>query len=92
MKISLKNVNLRGKSPWKESMKKISSGYYEFESIQPFFDGNGRVGRLIMSTQLLSKGYPPVLIRIEDQRNYHLGLTKGDNLMSQIICYHLERS
>jgi len=71
-------------------LKKVSRDHYEFESIHPFFDGNGRVGRLIMIAQLLSKGYPPAIIEYEDRYKYYLALSKGDmgdfkNLV-QMVC------
>jgi len=71
-------------------IKIISKDHYEFESIHPFFDGNGRVGRLIMITQLLSRGFPPALIEVEDRYKYYLALGKGDmgdfrNLV-QMVC------
>ncbi len=69
---------------------KVSADHYEFESIHPFFDGNGRVGRLLLITQLLSKGFPPALIQVEDRHKYYTALGKGDmgefsNLV-QMIC------
>jgi Fic family protein len=71
-------------------VKKASETHYEFESIHPFFDGNGRVGRIIMLTQLLSRGYPPALIEIEDRYKYYLALSKGDlgsfNNLIQMVC------
>lgn len=62
----------------KNVLKKVTRDHYEFEAIHPFFDGNGRVGRLITLTQLLSREYPPILIQVEDRDKYYLALSKGD--------------
>jgi len=86
MRAFIKEINNYGR----EAIKKISRDHYEFEAIHPFFDGNGRVGRIIMDTQLLSRGYPPAIIEIEDRYKYYLALGKGDmgnfKNLTQMVC------
>ena len=71
----IKNINNYGR----DSIEKIAHDHYEFEAIHPFFDGNGRVGRLIMITQLLSKGFVPAIIQIDDRYKYYMALGKADS-------------
>lgn len=41
-----------------------------FVHIHPFFDGNGRLARLIANLPVLSSGFPPVVIPKEKRREY----------------------
>ncbi|MFC1621314.1 Fic family protein [Candidatus Omnitrophota bacterium] len=74
----------------KDIITKVAHDHYEFEAIHPFFDGNGRVGRLITITQLLSKGFAPAIISMENRYKYYTALSKADagdfNNIVQMIC------
>lgn len=46
----------------------------QFETIHPFIDGNGRVGRLLLPLMLFAEGYPPVYLAgflKENQQEYY---------------------
>lgn len=51
--------------------------HFKLVSIHPFVDGNGRTARLLMNLLLMQEGYPPAIIRKEDQNLYINSLEKG---------------
>lgn len=48
--------------------------HVRFESIHPFQDGNGRVGRLILLKECLKNGHTPFIVTDDIKRFYYLGL------------------
>ena len=56
------------------SIKEIIEFHYRFESIHPFQDGNGRIGRLIMFKECLKNNIIPFIIQDADKLFYYRGL------------------
>ncbi len=52
-------------------IKSLAQTHAVFEKVQPFSDGNGRVGRLIMLAQALQAGIVPPLVLKERRRAYY---------------------
>lgn len=54
--------------------------HQRFESIHPFQDGNGRVGRLIMFKECLANGIVPFIITEDLRRFYYRGLQQWPHI------------
>ena len=52
-------------------IERVALFHLKFETIHPFIDGNGRVGRLILNFDLMKEGYPPVNIKFTDRDMYY---------------------
>lgn len=52
--------------------------HHKFEKIHPFYDGNGRTGRMIMNLMLIKNKIPPIILSNKQRKRYHSVLAKAD--------------
>lgn len=70
---------------WKKNKKSkrhplvLAADFHQrFESIHPFEDGNGRIGRLLFNWILLQYDYPPILFLYQNRKLYFNALNQAD--------------
>ena len=67
---------------------KIAHFHLQFETIHPFLDGNGRIGRVLINVQLQEFGYPNIIIRDKEKQLYYKTFT---HFRDEKSTTHMER-
>ncbi len=85
VKEEMKKLLISYNSIEKKSFEQILEFHKNFESIHPFQDGNGRVGRLLMFKECLANSIIPFIIDEEHKLFYYRGLKEWNNEKGYLI-------
>ncbi|MBI5065336.1 Fic family protein [Candidatus Woesearchaeota archaeon] len=66
--------------------------HWRFESIHPFEDGNGRVGRIILNSMLVQQGYAPVIFFTQNHHAYCNAINKAIEGLKKQLAKHFTES
>lgn len=77
--LAVEDLLARTPSTGKMSFNDIADFHHRFESIHPFQDGNGRVGRTVMFQQCLQNNIMPFIVLDSQKEFYYRGLKTYDD-------------
>lgn len=68
-------------------MDDVADLHIQFENIHPFTDGNGRTGRILINSMLISGGQTPIVIPL-DLRNDYYKMLETNNVKEMAKTFH----
>ena len=83
------NKQLSAATTRKQSIESYAWIHLSFVRVHPFFDGNGRMARLLANLPVLRGGHPPIVIDVADRPHYidllwtysnHVGTIRRDSV------------
>ena len=83
--IRMKALLSRWNQKSSHTLEELADFHYHFETIHPFQDGNGRVGRMILFKECLAHGLTPFVILDADKMFYYRGLHEYENMPGYLI-------
>ncbi|MCK5505052.1 MAG: Fic family protein, partial [Thermodesulfovibrionia bacterium] len=69
---------LNKKAEGTKAIELVADIHHKFVHLHPFWDGNGRLGRLLMNIKLIQVGFPPTILRKQERSLYYKALDKAD--------------
>lgn len=72
--LNLLNTETRSSLERRDVLKAYAKLHLSFVSIHPFYDGNGRIARLVSNLPGMKAGYPPIIIAKEKRYEYIMAL------------------
>jgi len=79
------NAGLQNELTRTEAIQAYADLHLSFVSIHPFFDGNGRMARLLANLPVLNSGFPPVVVPQEDRYQYKLTLSNYQSTIQDLV-------
>lgn len=64
--------------------------HIQFEKIHPFFDGNGRLGRMLMNWERQRAGLPILVIKEQEKYDYYQWFRTGSDGESDRAAFHTQ--
>lgn len=58
--------------------------HLKFVTVHPFYDGNGRMARLLSNLPVLKAGFPPIVVPNEDRQRYKEAISRYQETVSDL--------